>query len=123
MVVLGPALSITGVGVLDGAIAGLRLAGSANAFNLIDGLDGLAAGVGIIVATTLSATAAMHSQIVFAVEAAALASALAAFLIFNFSPASIFMGDSGALTVGMMLGGLALWTAQSATSSQLARAV
>jgi UDP-GlcNAc:undecaprenyl-phosphate GlcNAc-1-phosphate transferase len=119
----GPRFSITGVAALDGAIAGLWLVGTANAFNLIDGLDGLAAGVGIIVAAALAGAAAMHGQILLSVQAAALAGALAAFLLFNLSPASIFMGDSGALPVGMLLGALALKTAQSGTSSELSAAV
>ena len=122
IIVLGPSFLITGAAPLDGVIASLWLVGMANAFNLIDGLDGLAAGVGIIVATALSAAAAMHDQILLSVQAAALASALAAFLAFNFSPASIFMGDSGALPVGMLLGALALRAAHFATSSQLAQA-
>jgi len=121
MIALGPGFSITGVAPLDAIIASLWLVGTANAFNLIDGLDGLAAGVGLIVAGALSVTAAMHGQVMLAAQAAALASALAAFLLFNFSPASIFMGDSGALPVGMLLGALALSAAQAATSSQLAQ--
>jgi UDP-GlcNAc:undecaprenyl-phosphate GlcNAc-1-phosphate transferase len=123
IIMLGPGFLITGVPPLDGAIAGLWLVGMANAFNLIDGLDGLAAGVGIIVAAALSVAAAMHSQILLSVQAAALASALAAFLVFNFSPASIFMGDSSALPIGMLLGAFALRAAQFATSSQLTQVV
>ena len=123
MIVLGPAFSLTGVKLLDATITGVWLVGTANAFNLIDGLDGLAAGVGIIVAAAVSAAAMMHNQILLSVQAAALASALAAFLIFNFPPASIFMGDGGALPVGMLLGSLTLLAAQSATSSHFSKAV
>ena len=123
MIVLGPSFVITGVARLDAVLVGLWLVGTANAFNLIDGLDGLAGGVGLIAASAVSVVGLMHSQIMLSVQAAALASALAAFLVFNFSPASIFMGDSGALPVGMILGALALSAAQSATGSQLTRAV
>jgi UDP-GlcNAc:undecaprenyl-phosphate/decaprenyl-phosphate GlcNAc-1-phosphate transferase len=119
MILTGPDFAITGMRSVDAALVGLWLVGTANAFNLIDGLDGLAAGVGIIVGATLSAAAAMHGHIPLSVQAAALASALAAFLVFNFSPASIFMGDSGALPVGLLLGGLALRAAHTATASHL----
>jgi UDP-GlcNAc:undecaprenyl-phosphate/decaprenyl-phosphate GlcNAc-1-phosphate transferase len=122
MIARGPHFSLTGTPALDAAIAGLWLVGTANAFNLIDGLDGLAAGVGIIVAATLSLAAAIHSQKVLSAQAAALASALAGFLVFNFSPASIFMGDGGALPVGMILGALALRASEFVTKSLLARA-
>jgi UDP-GlcNAc:undecaprenyl-phosphate GlcNAc-1-phosphate transferase len=123
MILSGPAFSITGVRLLDSAIAGVWLVGTANAFNLVDGLDGLAAGVGMIVAAALALAAFVHGQVLLSAQATALAGALAAFLAFNFSPASIFMGDGGALPVGMLLGALALRTAQSATSWQFLRAV
>jgi UDP-GlcNAc:undecaprenyl-phosphate GlcNAc-1-phosphate transferase len=122
MILLWPGFSMTGVGLFSAVVAGAWLVVSANAFNLIDGLDGLAAGVGVIVAGALSAAAAIHEQLWLSVQAAALGSAVAAFLAFNFSPASIFMGDGGALPVGMLLGALALKAGQSVTSSPLKRA-
>jgi UDP-GlcNAc:undecaprenyl-phosphate/decaprenyl-phosphate GlcNAc-1-phosphate transferase len=118
---LGPSFSIFRIPPLDATISGLWLVGSANAFNLIDGLDGLAAGTGIIIAVAVCATATINNHIVLSVQAAALASALAGFLAFNFSPASIFMGDSGALPVGMLLGALALLAAQTLINSQVTR--
>jgi UDP-GlcNAc:undecaprenyl-phosphate/decaprenyl-phosphate GlcNAc-1-phosphate transferase len=123
MIVVGPAFAITGIAPLDKAVVGLWLLGTTNAFNLIDGLDGLAGGIGLIVASAISVAGLMHNQIMLAVDAAALAGALAGFLMFNFSPASIFMGDSGALPTGMLLGALALRSAHSATPAHLMRLV
>jgi UDP-N-acetylmuramyl pentapeptide phosphotransferase/UDP-N-acetylglucosamine-1-phosphate transferase len=74
-----------------------------NAYNLIDGVDGLAAGVGLIGATTLGVAFACTGQLVPALLAFSLSGALAAFLVFNFSPAKIFMGDSGSLSIGLIM--------------------
>lgn len=74
-----------------------------NAYNLIDGVDGLAAGVGLIGSLTLGVVFALTDQLVPAVLACSLAGALAAFLVFNFSPAKIFMGDSGSLSIGLIM--------------------
>jgi len=81
-----------------------------NAFNLIDGLDGLCAGLGFFAAATFAAGAAFYGQTGLAFAALPLAGALAGFLRYNFRSASVFLGDSGALTVGFLLGGFAiLW--------------
>lgn len=74
-----------------------------NAYNLIDGVDGLAAGVGLIGAATLGIAFAITGQLVPAILAFSLSGALAAFLVFNFSPAKIFMGDSGSLSIGLLM--------------------
>ena len=74
-----------------------------NAYNLIDGVDGLAAGVGLIGAAAIGGMFAMTNQLVPAILAFSLAGALAAFLIFNFAPAKIFMGDSGSLSIGLIM--------------------
>jgi hypothetical protein len=71
-----------------------------NAINLIDGLDGIAAGTGIFVSISMLLT--FPNSIVFAVSLALIGS-LAGFLIFNYHPAKIFMGDSGSLTLGFIL--------------------
>jgi len=93
-----------------------------NAVNLIDGLDGLAAGLGIASALTLAVLAALHNQTMVVVWALALGGALAGFLIYNYKPASIFMGDAGALPVGFILGGLSIEASQVITNSWLAAA-
>ena len=88
----------------------------ANAFNLIDGVDGLAAGVGLFATATTLIAALMQHNLVLAIATAPLAGALAGFLRYNFNPATIFLGDSGSLLVGFLLGcfGVA-WSQKSAT--------
>jgi UDP-GlcNAc:undecaprenyl-phosphate GlcNAc-1-phosphate transferase len=74
-----------------------------NAFNLIDGVDGLASGVGVIASIAFGAWFYIAKDYVMAGLAASLAGSLIAFLIFNFNPAKIFMGDSGSLTIGLII--------------------
>ncbi len=84
-----------------------------NAFNFIDGIDGLAAGIGCISASIFGVWFYMANDIVMSLLAFSLAGSLFAFLFFNFSPASIFMGDSGSTTIGLMLSVLALKTIET----------
>ena len=100
------------LGWLAAPITLLWIIGMTNAFNLIDGLDGLAAGVGLIGAVTLAALAAAAGRPEIALIAVALAGALAGFLAYNFHPASIFMGDSGSMFVGYILAALYVRGAQ-----------
>jgi UDP-GlcNAc:undecaprenyl-phosphate GlcNAc-1-phosphate transferase len=87
-----------------------------NAFNLVDGLDGLAAGVGLFATLTVFVAAIMQHNMVLAVATFPLAGALLAFLCYNFNPATIFLGDSGALLIGYLLGCYAvIWGNKSAT--------
>ncbi len=74
-----------------------------NGFNLIDGVDGLAAGVGFISSSAMGTWFIFANDYVLACLAFSLAGSLIGFLIFNFSPAKIFMGDSGSLTIGLLL--------------------
>lgn len=74
-----------------------------NAFNLIDGVDGLAAGIGFICCSVFGAWFTFAGDLIMAGLAFALSGSLLAFLIFNFSPAKIFMGDSGSLTIGLII--------------------
>src|SRR5439155_5528046 len=75
-----------------------------NAFNLIDGVDGLATGLGLFATVTTLITALLQRNLALAVATAPLAGALLGFLRYNFNPASIFLGDSGSLLVGFLLG-------------------
>jgi UDP-GlcNAc:undecaprenyl-phosphate GlcNAc-1-phosphate transferase len=87
-----------------------------NAFNLVDGLDGLAAGVGLFATLTVFIAALMQHNMVLAVATFPLAGALLAFLCYNFNPATIFLGDSGSLLIGYLLGCYAvIWGNKSAT--------
>ena len=76
-----------------------------NAVNLLDNMDGLAAGIVMIAAAYIGW---MHTGTADAVLAHALVGSLLAFLLFNFNPASIFMGDSGSMLIGYLLAGLSL---------------
>lgn len=79
-----------------------------NAINLIDGLDGLAAGVSFFICIVLLAVAISHELLLVAIALACLSGSLLGFLVFNFNPASIFMGDSGSYFIGYMLASLSI---------------
>lgn len=79
-----------------------------NSFNLIDGVDGLAAGVGFLSCCAFGVWFIFAKEFPYAALAFSLAGALLGFLIFNFSPAKIFMGDSGSLVIGMFICVLAI---------------
>jgi UDP-GlcNAc:undecaprenyl-phosphate GlcNAc-1-phosphate transferase len=94
----------------------LWLIGCANAFNLIDGMDGLASGVGLFATITALIAGLLHGNLSLAIAVAPLAGALLGFLRYNFNPASIFLGDCGSLFIGFMLGCFGvLWSQKSAT--------
>ncbi len=79
------------------------IVGITNAFNLIDGLDGLAAGVALIACATVFSVSLVQNRPDAALVAVALGGALLGFLRYNFHPASIFLGDSGSLLLGYLL--------------------
>ncbi len=74
-----------------------------NAINLIDGVDGLAGGVGFIASLSFATWFYLAQDYIYASLSLALAGSLLGFLVFNFSPAKLFMGDSGSLTIGLIL--------------------
>ena len=86
----------------------LWLMGISNAFNFIDGMDGLAGGVGTLAALTLMVVAIFTDQVDAALLASLLAGSCLGFLIFNLRPARIFMGDGGALFIGFILASIAV---------------
>jgi UDP-N-acetylmuramyl pentapeptide phosphotransferase/UDP-N-acetylglucosamine-1-phosphate transferase len=73
-----------------------------NSFNLIDGIDGLAGSLGFLTTIIFGTYFYAIGQLTYAVMAFALAGALISFLIYNFSPAKIFMGDTGSLLLGLV---------------------
>ena len=96
------------LGALSLPLTLLWLVGVSNAFNLVDGLDGLATGIALCATATLFVAASANGRFEIALLAAALGGALLGFLRYNFSPASIFLGDSGALFVGFALAAFAV---------------
>jgi UDP-GlcNAc:undecaprenyl-phosphate GlcNAc-1-phosphate transferase len=81
----------------------LAIVGITNAFNLIDGIDGLAGGVGFMSLVTIGIFLTMSGDVNTALIAFALAGGILAFLYFNFNPAKIFMGDTGSLVLGFVI--------------------
>jgi UDP-GlcNAc:undecaprenyl-phosphate GlcNAc-1-phosphate transferase len=85
-----------------------------NAFNLIDGLDGLAAGSALFSTLVVFVVALLSGSVLVSLLSLALVGAILGFLRFNFNPATIFLGDSGSLFIGFMLSALALRGTQKA---------
>ena len=81
----------------------LWLVGVTNAVNLLDGIDGLVSGVTAVLATSLAVINVLSNQIVPALLTICLAGACLGFLLWNHAPAKIFLGDSGSLTIGIVL--------------------
>ena len=94
--------------MIDGAITLLWLVGITNAVNLLDNMDGLAAGIAAIASVFLALILFGNGQTADALLLAVFGSALVGFLVYNANPASIFMGDCGSMFVGFFLAGTAL---------------
>ncbi len=103
-------LFITGGGAawLAAPLTILWLVGITNSMNLLDHADGLASGTGAIAAVFFAIINLLAGNYAVAFVSAALAGAAAGFLVYNFTPASIFMGDSGSNLIGFMLGIIAV---------------
>jgi UDP-GlcNAc:undecaprenyl-phosphate GlcNAc-1-phosphate transferase len=99
---------IESLGFLSIPVTIFWVTGMSNAVNLIDGLDGLAAGVSAIAAVTLAVVAWTQGMFETVYLALFLAAAALGFLKFNFHPAKLFMGDCGSLFLGFSLGALAV---------------
>lgn len=110
----GPPMSL---GLLALPVTLLWLVGITNAFNLIDGLDGLAGGLALIALAVTVFIAVGREELVTVIVAAALAGAVAGFLRFNLHPASIFMGDTGSMFLGFVLAALAVGSQQKSTAA------
>jgi UDP-N-acetylmuramyl pentapeptide phosphotransferase/UDP-N-acetylglucosamine-1-phosphate transferase len=85
------------------AFSVLLITGLTNAFNLIDGIDGLAGGLAFINSLIMGAILLLQGNVIYGTLAISFAGALFGFLIFNFNPAKIFMGDTGSLIVGFLM--------------------
>lgn len=99
----GLVLPLTGSDLANIFITVFWLVGITNAVNLLDNMDGLAAGIAAIAGLSLTVGFFSNGQINEAVLVAIFVGALVGFLVFNFNPASIFMGDSGSMFVGFLL--------------------
>ena len=114
---LGVRLSIPHVHpILSGILSVIWLLGCSNAVNLIDGMDGLATGIGLLATMTTLLVALFSGNFGLALATVPLAGCLLAFLRYNFSPASVFLGDCGSLTIGFVLGCFGLvWSHRTGT--------
>ena len=102
--------------VLNAAVTVIWLIGCTNAFNLIDGMDGLASGVGLFASATILVAGLTQGNLPLVMAVLPLVGCLAGFLRYNFHPASVFLGDSGSLLIGFLLGCFgALWSEKSVT--------
>ena len=93
---------------LDCIITVLWIIGAVNAFNLIDGLDGLATGLGIVAVVGMAGALCFAKSVAEAAFYFAFAGGLVGFLRYNYNPASIFLGDSGSMMIGYLLSVLPL---------------
>lgn len=99
---------LDGGGPLDMALTLVWIVGLTNAFNLLDNMDGLSAGIATIGALSLAMIAAVNGQFLVGALAAALAGCAVGFLRHNFHPARVYMGDAGSLFLGFVLAVLAI---------------
>lgn len=104
---------------LDTMVTLIWVIGITNAFNLLDNMDGLCAGVGLIAAAALGFILVPMTSSEPLLFAVIVAGALAGFLAYNFNPASIFMGDCGSLPVGFGIAMLSLFYTESTVSNEL----
>ena len=106
LLLLGDPAVFTGSRTIDALLSILWIVGLTNAFNLLDNMDGLCAGIGMIAALCFAFTLLPTAALGTAALPMAVAGALLGFLVYNFNPASIFLGDGGSLFVGFVLAGL-----------------
>lgn len=104
------------IGIFDLPITILWIVGITNAFNLIDGLDGLASGVAVIACISIFVITSLSGQIGAAIFSLIIAGSLVGFLRYNFNPAKIFLGDSGSLIIGFALALLSIQSTSKITT-------
>jgi UDP-GlcNAc:undecaprenyl-phosphate GlcNAc-1-phosphate transferase len=116
----GLGAELPGPEALDIAVTVLWVVGITNAFNLLDNMDGLSAGIAAIAALAFSLLAALNGQFLIAALAAGTAGCATGFLRHNFHPARIYMGDAGSLFLGYLLSVLGLGLTLSGTPQTVA---
>lgn len=112
-----PFFGAVDLGILGLPVTILWLVGITNALNFIDGIDGLACGVGFFSVSTMFLLSLFLHHPLTAFFAAALAGGIFGFALYNFNPASIFMGDSGSLFVGFVIAAISLEGAQKSSTA------
>ncbi len=110
LVSFGLKMPITGNELIDIWVTIFWIIGITNAINLLDNMDGLAVGISAIAAIALAISFAVNGQVNELIFISVFIGALLGFLVFNFNPASIFMGDCGSMFVGFLLSGSVLLT-------------
>lgn len=114
-ILANPAGKPLDLGIWSMPLTVIWVVGITNAFNLVDGIDGLASGIALFGMAMMATISSLNGEILPFAVVAALAGAVAGFLVFNFHPASIFLGDSGSLFLGFTLASLSLVWAQKST--------
>lgn len=117
--VVGSDLMLTGAGLpgiewvwppmFGVAATVLYLVWMINLYNFMDGMDGFAGGMAVVGFGTLSLLGIQNGDVIFATVNLMIAASAAAFLLVNFPPARIFMGDSGSATLGLLAGSMSIW--------------
>lgn len=115
--ILIPGLANINLGILSIPITVLWLVGMTNAFNLIDGLDGLASGLAVIIFLFFCFYGIFYKENFVAYVSLALMGASLAFLKYNFHPAKIFLGDTGSLFLGFVIASLAIYRNNAGASN------
>jgi len=108
LLLFGVQVQLFGWAFLNYALTLFWVVGITNALNLLDNMDGLSAGVATVASAFFLVLAAMSGQYLVGALAAALTGACLGFLVYNFNPARIFMGDSGSLFLGFLLAAVGL---------------
>ncbi len=108
-----PFVGVIEVGVISYPLTLFWFLGCMNALNFLDGLDGLAAGVSLLVSITLFLVSLIFENRVGMVLSISLAGAILGFLLYNFHPARIFLGDSGSMLLGFLIGALSILAGRS----------
>ncbi|MCU0498370.1 MAG: undecaprenyl/decaprenyl-phosphate alpha-N-acetylglucosaminyl 1-phosphate transferase [Anaerolineae bacterium] len=123
LILSGITIQLTGIPLFDSALTILWVVALTNSMNFIDNMDGLSAGIAAIAAFFFLLIALSHGLVLVSMLAAAILGSAVGFLIHNFNPASTFMGDMGALTLGFVLSVIAIkidyWTLQTGLTPYL----
>jgi UDP-GlcNAc:undecaprenyl-phosphate/decaprenyl-phosphate GlcNAc-1-phosphate transferase len=109
--------SIYLIGILSLPLTVLWIVGITNAFNLIDGIDGLSSGAALFATLALLGSALLGYHWLSVLILASFAGAILGFLKYNFNPASIFLGDSGSLSLGFVLSVIAIESSQKSSAA------